>query len=434
MSNMVLKSRVGLYAWGGPGTIRLLNTKYFSPRIDRDSFLTLYDKPFLDAAEKVFGITDMWVTYSWGFSNAQEQEDYEFITSRLDNFRNRSIKTHAYIQGFNLVLDDWKHRNVFCRNEKGNILYYSKGRGFTCPSNPEAIEIIRRRIERAAGEQFDGIFVDNILFGLPPVSIYKNYLPFSGCSCIFCEKAFKRMFGYRLPVGEKRGERVINDYLAFRCTQTARAVKKFSSIVGQAGKEFGINLYDPWWHQSEYFFGYRLSDINGYLDYHLIENHALSSRSISNQHLLPLLKQSYKPTFIVSYDKGIGRDKQYTNQQMSAIRLESQNLRYNPCYKATEYKTKGVWHALRINDLPSIVTHQGKQRRVSSHSSPAKALRSLSGIELVWVRLFHQSIIWGMNEMYRYRLLFMLCISSPLYTMAMKRKFHPILNSPKNQD
>ncbi|MCD4686006.1 MAG: hypothetical protein K8S97_08720 [Anaerolineae bacterium] len=68
-------SRIGLYAWGGPGTIRLINTKYHAPRIDAASFMQLYEPEFLRAARATLGVTDMWVTYSWGFGDAAEQED-----------------------------------------------------------------------------------------------------------------------------------------------------------------------------------------------------------------------------------------------------------------------------------------------------------------------------------------------------------------------
>jgi len=39
--------------------------KYFSPRINISSCLTLYDLPVLKRAKELFGVMDMWVTYSW---------------------------------------------------------------------------------------------------------------------------------------------------------------------------------------------------------------------------------------------------------------------------------------------------------------------------------------------------------------------------------
>lgn len=78
-----MSDRIGFYAWGGPGTIRLLRRKYHSPKIDESSFLHLYDQPYLFRLKKTLPVTDMWVTYSWGFSDSTEQPDYEFITQRL---------------------------------------------------------------------------------------------------------------------------------------------------------------------------------------------------------------------------------------------------------------------------------------------------------------------------------------------------------------
>jgi hypothetical protein len=65
-----LQMKAGMYAWGGPGTIRLLQTKYHSPQIDVPSFLTLYDRDRVQQAKRIFNLTDAWVTYSWGFADA----------------------------------------------------------------------------------------------------------------------------------------------------------------------------------------------------------------------------------------------------------------------------------------------------------------------------------------------------------------------------
>jgi len=60
------EERVGFYLWGGPGTIRIIEVKYFTPRMDRQSIMTCYDYDYLARAQALFGITDCWVTYSWG--------------------------------------------------------------------------------------------------------------------------------------------------------------------------------------------------------------------------------------------------------------------------------------------------------------------------------------------------------------------------------
>ena len=39
----------------------------------------------------------------------------------LKNFAALKIQTHAYIQGFNLVSQEFDQQDVFCKDQKGNI-------------------------------------------------------------------------------------------------------------------------------------------------------------------------------------------------------------------------------------------------------------------------------------------------------------------------
>jgi hypothetical protein len=371
--------RIGLYAWGGPGTIRLLKVKYHSPQIDERSFMSLYDAEFLQEAQQKIGVTDMWVTYSWGFSDSTEHVDRRFIVERLENFQRQGIATHAYIQGLNLVTEEFKTQDVFCRDSRGRLLPYSKGRSLTCPNNPAARDIITHRVEAACQEAFDGIFVDNILFGLPPFFFRSDYTSFWGCSCDCCQRQFRSDYGYTLPLSEKSGEQVIADYIDFRCRIVADLLHYLSGIARSAGKQFGINLYDPLWHVPELHFGYSLPSIKNSLDYFLIENHALEKQSgIDNTHLLPLISSTSKPVFVVSYRDGIGYDSAYRQTDLQAIWADAASLNYSPCLKATEFVTDNVWHALRIDSIdPLALTpdlqirhngHQPKQLRASSRA------------------------------------------------------------------
>lgn len=113
-------------------------------------------------------------------------------------------------------------------------------------------------------------------------------------------------------------------------------------------KVFGVNLYDPYWHTPEFYFGYSLAQLDPYLDYYLIENHALAA---NNRHLIPLIEAEDKPVFIVSYRDGIGHDAAYTQQQIDTIWSEAAALGYSPALKATEFVTDGVWHALDLSAI-----------------------------------------------------------------------------------
>ena len=57
----------------------MIKLKFFNPKIDRHSLMHSYDYNYLSKAKELFGITDVWATYSWGFSPETEKEDYKFF-------------------------------------------------------------------------------------------------------------------------------------------------------------------------------------------------------------------------------------------------------------------------------------------------------------------------------------------------------------------
>ena len=350
--------RAGLYAWGGPGTLRLLNAKYHSPRVDEASFLTLYDEPFLADAQRKLGITDMWVTYSWGFADTTEQVDRDFIVTRLPNFAAYNIAAYAYVQGLNVVTSEFEGQDIFCCDAQGQRLSYSRGRTLTCPNKPAARQIILDRVRAASQESFAGVYIDNVLFGLPPFFVRRDYTSFFGCACDDCQRAFQAQYGYPLPVTGVEHESVLADYLSFREQTIYNLLKELSDAARAAGKRFGINLYDPFWFFPPLHYGFRLAQVKPLLDYYVIENHGLGYDSdINNTHLLPLLQEETdKPVFVISYRRGIGFDAAFTQGDIDLIWSDAQALGYSPCLKATEFLTHGVWHALDLThiDQPNI--------------------------------------------------------------------------------
>lgn len=350
-----LRIKAGMYAWGGPGTVRLLQTKYHSPRIDERSFLTLYDDDRVSQAKQVLGVSDAWVTYSWGFSEKTEQSDYRFIQEKLPHFQEHHIRTHAYVQGLNVVTSEFADQDLFCRDARGRLIPYSKGRSLTCPNNPHFQTLIRQRVERACQESFDGIFIDNVIFGQPPSFLSQDVAPFFGCACVHCQRQFKKEHGSALPTHIRSAE-ALREYVQFRCDSVTRLLREQGQTAYQANKYFGINLYDPFHTTPELFFGYQLPAIEPHLDYFLIENHCLPSKSQrSNAHLTPLIQHSsQKSVCVVSYDRGIGFEPAYTQTDYDAIASEASALGYIPCYKVSEFTTEGVWHTTDFAKLQSV--------------------------------------------------------------------------------
>lgn len=340
-----------MYAWGGPGTVRLIQTKYHQPQIDKESFLKIYSQPYLSRAKQLFGVTDVWATYSWGFSDEVEEEDYAFIRASLPTFQDLGLRTHAYVQGLNLVTAEFRDEDVFCRDQWDRLLPYSKGRSLTCPNNPRAREIILNRVTAACTESFDGVFIDNMLFGLPPLSVAYNATPFFGCACSYCQDLYADQYGSPLPLSDLT-EKTMATYLQFRCNSVTSLVQEASSIARQHNKQFGINLYDPVLHTPELYFGYQLAAISPSLSYFLFENnlHPAVYKN-GNKHLVKLLNRYKKDTFVVSYKYGIGAEPQFSQKDINILFSEANKLRYFPCLKSTEFTTDGIWHALRLTKL-----------------------------------------------------------------------------------
>lgn len=355
----------GLYAWGGPQTIRLLQKKYHSPKIDIQSFESLYDVERMKQAIDVFDAHDIWISYSWGFSQSNEYEDQKGIASKIHTLQSLGLRVHLYVQGLNLVSSDFDIGALACIDPYGRTIPYSKGRSLVCPNNPKVIDILVERVRKAAIENADGVYVDNILFGFPPAFIRSDFAPFFGCSCQHCQKDFYSQFGYSLtfPI---EGTKHLQDYLDFRSHTITTLVSELSDIAHRANKNFGINLYDPIQMNSIVYFGYKLEAIEPYLDYFLIENHSLPSRKHTNTHLSKLIRDTDKPVFVVSYDHGIGFEPEYSQYDFDHIASESCKVGYKPCYKVSEFTTNRIWHTLDFSKLEKL----NRDIKISKDSTP----------------------------------------------------------------
>ncbi len=418
------ENRVGLYAWAGPDTIRMTRLKYGDgSRIDERSFLELYDAPALHHLRATLGVTDMWVTFSWGFGDAVEREQRTFLRDALPRFRDAGIATHAYVQGFNVVTNDFAECDFFCKDALGRMQPYARGRSLICPNAPATQTLLKERVAAACAEDVDGIFIDNMLFGMPPVAAYSDFLPPFGCACAWCDAAFMRRHGAPLARNGFRGERAVADILRFRTDSIASVIAECSHIARNGGKQFGVNLYDPLHHTPELYFGYGLAAMEPHLDYRLIENHALRpDGTMENAHLAPLI-DGKKPTFVVSYRNGIGRDGAYGQSDIDAIFADAKRHGYAPCLKASEYVTRGVWHALRWKQIDTPKPLQDGLHPCAAppplHAKPStafgRALTTWLGLRMA--RLSAWSFACGPMRT--------IVARSPLYT-ALVRKFRLI--------
>lgn len=413
-------NRIGFYHWAGPGIIDLLRVKYHNPKIDIQGHLQGYDLEYLKKAQNVLGITDIWTTFSWGFNETNEQAHREFIATKLPDIKRLGLRTYGYVQGFNLVTEDFKNQDVFCRDFQGKPLPYSKGRNFTCPNNPEATNIIKERIKKACQLNFDAIYIDNIFFGLHPLFVFKNVMPFFGCSCKYCQKKFKQKYGYDLPLGMKISQQVVADYLEFRADSISQALEQFSVIARINGKTFGVNLYDFYRHNSKIYFGYDFNKIEPFLDYYLFENHSFKNKNfLDNGYLQVLAKKSTKPIFVLSYNKGIGCEPNFGQKQLDLIYTEAVKVGYSPCVKGSEYTTMGRWHVLNLSGLHQPKILSSSKMPLNNSQLKIKKLR-IKPMFFNNLRIWHYLLPRLMRFIYNNKYANKIFHSSGLYSLALK--------------
>lgn len=358
--NTILPSKfnptAGLYYWAGPGTIRMSKLKYPNTNIDTQSFMHAYDFEVLKKLKNSFNLSDVWVSYSWGFDENVEKEDYQFIENKLLQFRKLKLRTHAYIQGFNLVYEDYKDKNYFCRDFYGRLIPYQRGRKMSCPNNPFFVDYLLQKIKKVSKKDFDGIFLDNIYFGQFPIFVGKNKTTFFGCYCRFCQEKFQQKYNKKIPKTFVVGDAVWRDYLQFRVGVMSSFLEKISRVVRTSKKIFGTNSFDPRL-ESRVMYGTDVEDLKTFQDYVLFENHDLPNQKNTqknNKHLSQIIAGSNIPILVVSYKQGIGRDSEFSQKDFNAIFSESKKIGYVPCYKGTEFITNGTWHSLKPETVQPV--------------------------------------------------------------------------------
>lgn len=344
-----MNTRIGSYAWGGPGTVRMINLKFFDPRIDTASLMRAYDYDYLAAMQEKFGITDVWATYSWGFALEREREDHQFLITRVKNFKKLGLKVHAYIQGTNLVYDDYADTSWFCRDERERLVPYHRGRKITCVNNPGFRAYIAEKIRSMRGHGFDGIFMDNVQMGQLAFGGIRHRakmpIAFAGCNCLHCRIAFHEATD--LPIPHKLAK---NDaaaaYLEFRVRSTTEFLRMAADEAHEGGMAFGSNSFDPGF-DTELVFGTDLLEIAKLQDYLLFENHSLPKNGVSRNIASDIVARNVdKPVFVVSYKRGIGHDSAPSQRDLDLLYSESAQAAFSPCLKGSEYVDRGTWHNL----------------------------------------------------------------------------------------
>jgi len=339
-----------------------------------------YDADSLARMQETFGITDVWATYSWGFSDKTEQEDREFLLRRVEGFKKLGLRLHAYIQGTNVVYAGFPDKQWYARDEHGRHVVYHRGRLVTCLNNPEFREYILEKVRGMRDYGFDGIFMDNVQMGQLGLVFSGAEFPatFTGCACRYCNGLFRERADEYVPKNHKKAG-LVEEYLKFRAESTTDFVRAVSHEVSVGGMLFGTNSFDPNF-DTETIFGTDLQEIKKYLDYMLFENHGLPYDGTSRGNHAISNKAWGKPVYVVSYRRGIGRERAYSQKDFDHIYSEAQQRGFYPCIKGSEYITGNVWHNLNPedyspprSDIQISAKHRPKKHLIP-RSRPARAI------------------------------------------------------------
>lgn len=350
------KARVGYYCWGGPGTIRMIKVKFFNPRIDIQSHMTCYDYDYLARVQDLFGVTDFWATYSWGFADTVEEEDRRFLVDRVDNFKRLGIRLHAYIQGPNLVYEDFKDTDWWARDEKNRLITYYRGRKVCSIHHDGYVQYVIDKIEATYGLGFDGIYIDNIQHGQLGAPTQAGSLPFVFCGD-YSQSARRDFFeetGCDIPDDFEQDPDLTKCYLDFRVKSNTRFVTQLAMTAHAGGMAFGTNFYDPKFDPT-FIYGIDLAEMAAVQDYVLFENHSLP-RNAGRKHngYINQVIEKYgigKPTFVVTYHDGVGFAPQFTQSHIDNVFSEAAQANFLVCLKGSEFTTGGIWHCLYLDHL-----------------------------------------------------------------------------------
>jgi hypothetical protein len=290
------------------------------------------------------------------------------------NFKKLGIRVHAYIQGPNLVYDDFKDTDWWARDEKGRLITYYRGRKMASIHHDGYLQYVEDKIKGLYGAGFDGVYIDNIQHGQLGVPNQPGKLPFVFCgdASPSARRAFHAETGLEFPDDFEKDLDVTDAYLKFRVRANTQYVARMAAVAHEGGMEFGTNFYDPKFDPT-FIYAIDLKAKSDIQDYILFENHSLPSSDgrINNCYVERVIRENEieKPVFVVSYTNGVGMAEEFSQEDLDNLYSEAAESNFNLCLKGSEFTTGKVWHNLNP-DLYTTPRRDKKLPRVEGAVRP----------------------------------------------------------------
>ncbi len=346
--------RIGNYRpinlWAGPGTIRMNRLKFMQVDVDEKVHFDAHQSSGAELVVKQLYQNWIHLTYSWGFPPEVEQEDRKSFETAAHAYHQQAAKVFAYIQSSNCVYaGSFIKKDWYARTPKGKKVYYYSGRYMTCFQNNDWINYLKDRISDAINRGTDGIFFDNLWYGLQPNSLFDTWLGGAGCYCKICQQTYLNEIGSPLPTFIDLQKKEVRDYIEWRAKKMTSVFRQLSSFARSLKPDvvIGANDYDPVMRPVKLIFGIDFEALAPIQDVTMIENFALTNwveepeKILVNNALKVRSSQSFlsakKHLSMLSYDVGIGFDPVYPTRRILTAMAEAAALGCSMTTKGTEY-------------------------------------------------------------------------------------------------
>ncbi len=211
----------------------------------------------------------------------------------------------------------------------------------------------------------DGIFFDNMWYGLQPNSLYGTWLGGAGCYCDTCKQRYLSEKGRPIPIITDLKKTEVVEYIDWRADRMTDVIQELADYTRSIKPDVVIsaNDYDPVMRPVKLIFGIDFAKLAKIQDLTMIENFALPKYVSSPEKILvnnaltvrnsqPFLPKQ-KHLSVLSYDVGIGFDPVYPANRILTGMAEAAALGCSMTTKGTEYHDGEKMTLLTAPEYPS---------------------------------------------------------------------------------
>ncbi len=339
-----------IYLWAGPGTIRMNKLKFMGVDVDEKVHLDAHEPQGVERVVDILFQNWIHLTYSWGFPPEVEEEDWISFENATNVYHQKNVNVFAYIQTSNCVFDkSFTSKDWYAQDPNGRKVYYYSGRYMTCFQNQDWINYLHERITDAIKRGTDGIFFDNLWYGLQPNSLFNTWLGGAGCYCPTCQQIYRSDMNSPIPTFTDLNKQEVIDYIEWRARKMTEVFQELAEYTRQLKPDVIIsaNDYDPVMRPTKLIFGIDFQELAKIQDVTMIENFALPKwertpeRKLVNNVLTIRNSQPFLPEgkhlSVLSYDAGIGFDPVYPTRRILTGMAEAAANGCSMVTKGTEY-------------------------------------------------------------------------------------------------